>query len=135
MIAAQLSHTRVPGSRASISRRHMDAQRAAIRDLYVAVVSSDKGGTSAAHRDTERSRISPLTRAFRERGGGVVFVDVVRRGPALPCTRSRKPRLDLAASLAAQRAAIRDLYVPELSANLSRMADRPLKVFFVYITA
>ncbi len=52
-------HTRVPGSRASISRRHMDAKRAAIRDLYVAV----------------------------------------------------------------------------LSANLSRMADRPPKVFFVYITA
>ncbi len=33
------------------------------------------------------------------------------------------------------RAAIRDLYLPELSANLSRMSDRPIKVFFVYITA
>ena len=35
----------------------------------------------------------------------------------------------------AGRAAIRDLCLPELSANLSRMSDRPIKVFFVYITA
>ena len=49
---------------------------------------------------------------------GVVLVDVVRRVPSSQNPRSRKPRFDLAASLAAQRAAIRDLYLPEVSAGV-----------------
>jgi putative endonuclease len=64
----------------------------------------------------------------------VAFVDVAR-GP-VPHTRVPGSRASISRRvLDTQRAAIRDLYVPELSATLSRMADRPLKVFFVYITA